>query len=123
MWEILYPAYFERILDATGHRRTQGNMRHLIDRVAHTITHAAALSYFEKVGDPRARAAFLARFDLDAISDEQAPHVCDEMIDWLWDWNARCRKDLSERIPRLEALLTGPDSALRSCGPDIPPWR
>jgi hypothetical protein len=118
----LYPAFFERILRSTGYDITPQNMANLIDRVAWTITNAGALAYFEKTGDSEARSRFIRVFTADVSTVEHAHELCDDMIDWLWRWDPRCRKDLRERVPRIEKLLTAPDSVLRSGGPQVPPW-
>jgi hypothetical protein len=118
----LYPAFFERILQSTGHDATPENMANLIDRVAWIITNAGALAYFENTADSDARTRFLRVFTDPVSTVEHAHELCDDMIDWLWKWDPRCRKDLRERIPRIEEALTAPDSILRSSGSEVPPW-
>jgi len=118
----LYPAFFERILQSTGHEVTPENMANLMDRVAWIIMNAGALAYFENTGDTDARSRFLRVFTDPVSTVERAHELCDDMIDWLWKWDPRCRKDLRERIPRIEKMLTGPESSLRSSGPEIPRW-
>lgn len=115
----LYPEFFRRILSAMGFSETPQNMARLNERVAMAIG-VAGVSYFMQFGDQLARKRFEERFDNGGPS-ERIAHVCDDMIDWLWEWRATCHGALRELIPSIERAMVGEDSPIKSTDGNVPP--
>ncbi len=116
----LYPDFFRRILTGIGLPVTQENMARLNERVAMAIGVGGAISYFMQTGDQQARIHFEKRFDRGG-PPERLVHVCDDMIDWLWQWRATCHAAVRKLVPAIEATMVGDDSPIRSASGEVPP--
>jgi hypothetical protein len=117
--EVLYPDFFDRILGGLDLPTTPINRTRLVERVARMIA-GQAYAYFDQTQDASAHIVFDERFkhDLDA---NEVEGICDDMIDWLWKWNANCHGNLRRLLPKIERLATEADSALRKIrGKEIP---
>jgi hypothetical protein len=118
--QVLYPDFFNRILSALDLPTTPTNTARLIERVARMIVIGAAYPCFDQMQDASARKAFDERFKHDLDTDEIGS-ICDDMIDWLWTWNANCHDALRRLVPRIERLATEEGSGLRKIhGKEIP---
>ena len=113
----LYPDFYADILRGVGMSVTPHNMSELIIRIRGFFG-GNAVGYFDKLGDSPARQKFEARI-INGPRTEQDP---DEMIDFLWQWNYRCRPALRHSVSDLGKELVGPGSFLRRCGDEIPAW-
>jgi hypothetical protein len=116
---VLYPDYYVNILRGAGKPLTSHNMDQIILSVRMFVG-GNATGYFQQLNDLAAKREFEARFVRD--SQDQTAHDPDEMIDFLWNWNYRCRRSLSHQIADLGKELVGPRSFLHKCGDEITPW-
>lgn len=116
----LYPVFFERVLRANGLPVTPTNMSRLADRVARSITMGGAFSFFKQAGDMAARQRFEHRYWRDSTPNP-APTICDDMIDWLWQWQWLCHEALRRQVARIEEFLTSEQSPLRKYKDEIAP--
>jgi hypothetical protein len=104
----LYPQYFERILHALGYSSDAENMLRLIQRVAQMIWAGGANAYFAQTQEEEGHRAFERRFEGDHPY-EQWLSIPDDMIDFLWEWNANFHPPLRGLIAETERLLSRAD--------------
>ncbi|GIF97006.1 hypothetical protein [Catellatospora citrea] len=119
---ILFPDFYQNILQATGKPETPENFVHLIDRVSRMLTAGSAIAYFEQAGDHAAKAHFLAEFGSSDREGEFYLNMPDLIIDFLWAWSPECHDSLRRSVTKIHDLLTGPDSFLWEPGDKVTPW-
>ncbi|WP_290054896.1 hypothetical protein [Amycolatopsis solani] len=117
---VLYPGFFLDLLTETGVPATSENVVNLVERVF-VMVMGKADEYFRQLGDHGAAQRFHARFDNGGPEDRVLNSV-DDMVDWLWAWDARCRTPLTNLFPRIQSLLLEPHSFLRNGNGRVPPW-
>ncbi|MEV7041397.1 hypothetical protein [Amycolatopsis sp. NPDC051061] len=117
---VLYPGFYLDLLTETGVPATPENVVNLVERVF-VMVMGKADEYFGQLGDHDAGRRFHERFDEGGPEDRVLNSV-DDMVDWLWAWNPRCHRPLTNLFPRIQELLLEPQSFLRTGNGRVPSW-
>lgn len=108
---VLYPGFYLDLLTETGVPASPENVVYLVERVFAMVM-GQADEYFEQLGDHAAAQQFHAHFDSGGPEDRVLNSV-DDMVDWLWAWDARCHAPLTNLFPLIQAQLLEPHSFSR----------
>jgi hypothetical protein len=117
---VLYPSFYLDLLTETGVPASPENVVNLVERVF-VMVRGKADEYFRQLGDHAAAQRFHDHFDGGGPEDRVLNSV-DDMVDWLWDWDARTHAPLTNLFPRIQALLLEPHSFLRTGNGRVPSW-
>ncbi|MFJ7967206.1 hypothetical protein [Streptomyces sp. NPDC096324] len=115
----LFPDFFHGVLFAVGKDARPQNLLALAEYVSQMIS-ANAYGWFHQRGDSDAAARFSRRFRGGGPADQHVEKVPDDMIDFLWSWDAGTHGELRDWIPRLERDLTAPGSQLWRYADELP---
>lgn len=115
---LLNPGFYQQILARVNLEVSPNNLTELAFRVSNMLRIGGAYRFFEQASDSYAQAQFDEVFPQEGSRDNAAL-IADQMIDWLWEWDARSHAELRSLIPRIERILTAPDSGLFQEGPEL----
>ncbi len=117
---VLYPGFYLDLLTETGVPATPENVVNLVERVF-VMVMGKADEYFGQLGDHGEAQRFHAHFDGGGPED-RVLNAVDDMVDWLWEWDARTHAPLTNLFPRIQALLLEPHSFLRTGNGRVSSW-